>query len=54
MVARGHFLVHRDQFLTDSDTRGLDLRPRHRIRPFSRATSDIQRQKTRLSQESRE
>ena len=38
----------------DSDTRGLDLRLRHRICPFSRATSDIRRQKTRLSQESRD
>ena len=38
---RGWFLVHRDQFLTDSDTRGLDLRLRHHISPFSRATSDI-------------
>ena len=36
---RGRFSVHRDQFLTDSDTRGLDPRPRHRINPFSRVTS---------------
>ena len=51
---RGHFSVHRDQFLTDSDTLGLNPRPRHRISSFSRVTRDIRRQKTRLSQKSRD
>ena len=51
---RGHCSVHRDQFLTDSDTRGLDPRLRDRIGSFSRLISDIRNQKTRLSQQSRD
>ena len=51
---RGHFSVHRDQFLTDSDARGLDSRLRHRINSFLRLKSDIRSQKTRLSQQSRD
>ena len=43
---RGRFLVHRDQFLTDSDIRGLDPRLRHRISSFARVTSGIRRQKS--------
>ena len=30
----GHFLIHRDQFSSNSLTRGLDLRLRGLIRPF--------------------
>ena len=51
---RGHFSVHRDQFLADSDTRGLDPRLRQRISSFSRVTSGIRSQKIRLSQQSRD
>ena len=51
---RGHFSVHRDQFLTNSDTWGLDPRLRHRISLFARVTSDIRCQKIRLRQESRD
>ena len=50
---RKHWSVHRAQFLTDSDTRGLGPRLRHHISPFSMITSDIRRQETHLSQESR-
>ena len=49
---RGRFLVHRNQFLTDSDTRGFDPRLRHRIGSFAGFASDIRRQKTNLRQES--
>ena len=51
---RGHFSAHRDQFLVDSDTRGLDPRLRDRVGSFSRLTSDIRSQKIRLSQQSRD
>ena len=42
----GHFLVHRDQFSSDSGVRGLDFRLRHCIRSFTRVFWVIRCQKT--------
>ena len=41
-----HFSVHRGQFLSDSDVRGLVFRLRHRIRAFARVFWVIRCQKT--------
>ena len=41
-----HFSVHRDQFLSDSDVRGLVFRLRHCIRAFTRVFWVIRCQKT--------
>ena len=54
MVVDTFWSAEIDQFSTDSDTRGLDPRLRHRISPFSRVASDIRRQKIRLRQDSRD
>jgi hypothetical protein len=51
---REHFSVHRDQFLTDFDTRGLDPRLGHCISSFPRVTSGIRSKKIHLSQQSRD
>ena len=42
---RDYFLVHRDQFLTDFDKRGLDTRLRHGISSFTQVTDRILPQK---------